>query len=277
MPELTWDLRRVVQRIDPDLIHAGPIQTCAFIAVLSGFQPILSMSWGFDLQEDASRGPGWRWITSYTLRRSAYFTCDAHVTRDLAVEYGMRPDRISLFPWGVDLKHFKPKTGGGARRQSDSRSRTPEHPASRPFVLLCNRSWEPRYGVDTLARAFSLAAGSNPRLALILLGTGSQAGVIRQALEDGDVLDRVQFGGRVSQADLPAWYRRADLFISPSHVDGSSVSLMEALACGLPVLVSDIPANREWVRTIPTAGVFQMETQKRWPRRSCGSPAAQKN
>ncbi len=39
----------------------------------------------------------------------------------------------------------------------------------------------------------------------------------------------------------------ADLYISPSHVDGSSVSLMEALACGLPVLVSDIPANREWI------------------------------
>jgi glycosyltransferase involved in cell wall biosynthesis len=39
----------------------------------------------------------------------------------------------------------------------------------------------------------------------------------------------------------------ADLYISPSHVDGSSVSLMEALACGLPCLVSDIPANKEWV------------------------------
>ncbi len=44
------------------------------------------------------------------------------------------------------------------------------------------------------------------------------------------------------------WYHMADLYISPSHVDGSSVSLMEALACGLPVLVSDIPANKEWVR-----------------------------
>ena len=39
----------------------------------------------------------------------------------------------------------------------------------------------------------------------------------------------------------------ADLYISASHVDGSSVSLMEALACGLPTLVSDIPANKEWV------------------------------
>jgi glycosyltransferase involved in cell wall biosynthesis len=61
------------------------------------------------------------------------------------------------------------------------------------------------------------------------------------------VLDRVTFGGQVSQKDLPDWYHDADLYISPSHVDGSSVSLMEALACGLPCLVSDIPGNREWV------------------------------
>jgi glycosyltransferase involved in cell wall biosynthesis len=39
----------------------------------------------------------------------------------------------------------------------------------------------------------------------------------------------------------------ADIYISPSHVDGSSVSLMEALACGLPCLVSDIPGNKEWI------------------------------
>jgi L-malate glycosyltransferase len=57
----------------------------------------------------------------------------------------------------------------------------------------------------------------------------------------------VQFGGQVSQRDLPRWYHMADLYISPSHVDGSSVSLMEAMACGLPALVSDIPANKEWV------------------------------
>ena len=53
--------------------------------------------------------------------------------------------------------------------------------------------------------------------------------------------------GRSVQTDLPRWYHMADLYISPSHVDGSSVSLMEALASGLPCLVSDIPGNREWV------------------------------
>ena len=76
---------------------------------------------------------------------------------------------------------------------------------------------------------------------------GSQGARVRQILLNGGVLDRVTFGGQVSQIELPRWYHWADVYISPSHVDGSSVSLMEALASSLPCLVSDIPANQEWV------------------------------
>ena len=116
------------------------------------------------------------------------------------------------------------------------------------MVLLCNRSWEPRYGVDVLARAFGLAAKADNSLRLVLLGRGSQARQIRQILKSAGVLNRVKFGGHVAYSSLPRWYHRADVFVSPSHVDGSSVSLMEALASGVPALVSDIPANKEWVR-----------------------------
>ncbi len=101
--------------------------------------------------------------------------------------------------------------------------------------------------MDVLAKAFVKVANQREDVSLLLLSGGSQANVIRQILMNGGVLDRVQFGGQVSQRDLPRWYHMADLYISPSHVDGSSVSLMEALACGLPALVSDIPANQEWV------------------------------
>ena len=101
--------------------------------------------------------------------------------------------------------------------------------------------------MDVLAKAFVKVANQRQDVNLLLLSGGSQANVIRQILMNGGVLDRVQFGGQVSQTSLPRWYHMADLYISPSHVDGSSVSLMEALACGVPVLVSDIPANKEWV------------------------------
>jgi glycosyltransferase involved in cell wall biosynthesis len=51
----------------------------------------------------------------------------------------------------------------------------------------------------------------------------------------------------VGQRDLPRWYHMADIYISPSHVDGTSVTLLEALASGLPCLVSDIPGNKDWI------------------------------
>ena len=73
------------------------------------------------------------------------------------------------------------------------------------------------------------------------------AGVITSYSIHYTKLYDVKFGGQISQNELPRWYHWADVYISPSHVDGSSVSLMEALACGLPCLVSDIPGNREWV------------------------------
>ena len=232
-PKYVLGLRRIINRIKPDLIHAGPIQTCAFIAVLTGFRPILTMSWGFDLMKDVDRGWGWKKITQYVLRNTAYFTSDAMITRDKAVAYGMNPQKTIVFPWGVDLTHFAPHAA----------SRTP----SKGFTIFCNRSWEPNYGVDVLARAFAKVAAQKPEVSLLLLGGGSQGHIIRQILNSGAISERVTFAGQISQRDLPRYYHMADLYISPSHVDGSSVSLMEALACGLPCLVSDIPANKEWV------------------------------
>jgi glycosyltransferase involved in cell wall biosynthesis len=235
LPRLALDFRRLVRQIKPDLIHAGPIQTCAFIAILSGFRPVLSMSWGFDLMKDVERGRWWQFATRYTLRRSTYFTSDANVTRDRAVQYGMDPRRTLVFPWGVDLNLFSPASPSMENPQSG-------------MTIFCNRSWEPNYGVDVVARAFVKVAQQRDDVSLLLLAGGSQGPFIRQILSGGGVLERVTFAGQVGQKELPRYYRMADLYISASHVDGSSVSLMEALACGLPCIVSDIPANKEWVK-----------------------------
>jgi glycosyltransferase involved in cell wall biosynthesis len=59
----------------------------------------------------------------------------------------------------------------------------------------------------------------------------------------------------VKFAKLPRYYQMADLYVSASHSDGSSISLLEAMACGSPVLVSDIPGNREWVPPLPPGGI----------------------
>jgi L-malate glycosyltransferase len=234
LPRLTFDFRRLTKEIKPDLIHAGPIQTCALIAVLSGFRPILTMSWGFDLMKDVHRGWGWEKVTQYVLRNTQYFTSDAQVTRDMAVKYGMDPAKTVVFPWGVDLNHFTPKNWNTEQPKNG-------------ITLFCNRSWEANYGVDVLAKAFVTVARQRDDVSLLLLGGGSMGAQIRKILLAGGVEHLVTFPGHINNTDLPRFYHMADLYISPSHVDGSSVSLMEALACGLPCLVSNIPANKEWV------------------------------
>lgn len=243
LPRLTFDFRRVVKRIKPDIVHAGPIQTCAFIAALSGFRPILTKSWGYDLLYEADKNAWTQWVTRYTLARSAFFTCDANVTRQKAVSFGMDPERIVVFPWGVNIERFAPKTS----KRTGLRASQSKGSNVQTLTLFCNRTWEPIYGVDVLAKAFVKVAVVEPNVKLILLGGGSQGAHIRQILMNGGVMERVHFGGHVAQADLPRWYHMADVYISPSHVDGSSVSLMEALASGLPCIVSDIPGNQEWI------------------------------
>jgi L-malate glycosyltransferase len=242
VPRYVMGLRRIIKRIQPDLIHAGPIQSCAFIAVLTGFHPILTMSWGFDLMKDVDRGWWWRQVTRYVLRFSDYFISDANVTRDKAVECGMNLDHTVVFPWGTDLEHFTPNP---APRISHN-----------GFTLFCNRSWEPNYGVDIVARAFIKVARQREDVSLMLLGGGSQGVSIRQIIVAGGVDERVSFPGHISNKELPRYYNMADLYISASHVDGSSVSLMEALACGLPCAVSDIPANKEWVEEGVNGWIF---------------------
>lgn len=239
-PALLADLKRVLNKIQPDLVLAGPIQRTAFLTALAGFKPLVSMSWGYDLLHDARRSRWWSRATRFTLQRSAAMLGDCDTVRRLAVSYGMRPDRIVTFPWGVDLAHFSPVLEGAGDREN------------RPFTLLSTRSWEPIYGVDLIARAFvqacrELQNRGGPELRLFMLGGGSQAAALRQIFTQAGVQEQVHFPGQVRYADLPRYYRSADLYLSASHSDGSSISLLEAMSCGTPALVSDIPGNREWV------------------------------
>ena len=246
-PRLLRSLKHLIRAVKPDLILAGPIQRSALLVALSGFQPLVSMSWGYDLLIDARRNALWEWATRYALKRSAAMVGDCETIRQLAVSYGMPAERIITFPWGVDLTHFSPR-----QRQASASS-------AERFTLLSTRAWEPLYGVELIAQAFARAADRCPELRLIMLGSGSQAGAIRRILANhdrqlsefknpADESARVIFPGQVSFQNLPRFYHWSDVYVSASHSDGSSISLLEAMACGKPAIVSDIPGNREWVQ-----------------------------
>ena len=230
--------RAILEAVKPNVVHAGPLQGPGLIAALSGFHPVVSMSWGSDLLRHAWRSPWMRWATRTVLEHTDVFLGDCEAVAVQAERFGFPRDRMVIFPWGVDLALFSPNPeAGNALRAAWGWQDA--------FVVFCNRTWAPLYGVDVLADAFRLAAPKDSRLRLCLMGAGPLDHSLHQILTP--LADRVEWVNHVRQEALPAFYSAADLFVSPSFSDGTSISLLEALACGCPVLVSDIPGNREWI------------------------------
>ena len=232
------EFKKVLDSIQPDLVHAGPIQKVAFIAALANFHPLISMSWGTDLLMDADRNSWWRWVTRYTLQHSDWLVGDCRAVQNKATVFGFPKEQTSIFPWGIDLMRFQPDPAGVSRKQFGWGNN---------FAILCTRNWEARYGVDLVVRAFCQVAGQMPDARLVLVSGGSQENMLRNLVREAGLQDHVVFAGRIDYEGLPTYYQSADLYISASHSDGSSVSLMEALGCGCPVLVSDIVSNLEWI------------------------------
>jgi len=233
-------LTELLADLQPDLVHAGPVQGPALLTAMAGFRPLVTMSWGSDLLRTAQRSPWMRESTQCALNRTDIFLGDCQTVADVAAGFGFPREKMVLFPWGVDLQTFSRTNGlveGEALREQLGWEEN--------FVVLCNRTWAPLYGVDLLARAFAAAVQREPRLRLLLVGDGPQAELIHAILNP--LGNRVHFAGRIDPTQQPTYYHAADLYVSPSHSDGSSISLLEAMACGGLVLASDIPSNREWV------------------------------
>jgi L-malate glycosyltransferase len=238
--QLMPSFEAVLEEIRPDLIHAGPVQSCGFITAMSGFHPFLLMSWGSDILVDTDRDNLWRWVTLFTLRHADMLQCDCQAVREkVETLVPFLAERIVQFPWGVDLNHLTPGVDElGIKHHLGWENN---------FVILSTRSWEAIYGIDTLLEAFSLASARDSRLRLLLLGGGSLSQEINRFIETHELEPLIFRPGIIEQERVPHYFRAADLYLSCSKSDGSSVSLLEAMATGLPVLVTDIPGNREWV------------------------------
>lgn len=233
------DLIRAARANPFDLVVAGPLTDAAHVAVEADVAPVLGIAWGFDLLIEAKEAAGRERIRA-TLPRLAWLHVDSHTLAGMAQELAMPAARITVAPWGIDTDVFRPASpapdestqelGGGDGR-----------------IVFSARSWEPMYDVATVIRGFAKAMATLPDLRLVLGGQGSQQGAVHGLIRELGLDAVTHLPGLLSPPEVLAWLRRSALYVSASHSDGTSLSLLEAMAVGLPCVVSDLPSNREWV------------------------------
>jgi glycosyltransferase involved in cell wall biosynthesis len=128
-------------------------------------------------------------------------------------------------------------------------------PAARLVVTL--RNLEPRMGLLELLRAMPAVRAAHPDVHLVVAGTGPLAPALQAETTGLGLTGAVRFAGFVPEADLPAFYGAADLFVLPTQaLEGFGLVTLESLACGTPVAGTPIGATPELLEPLDPALVF---------------------
>ena len=235
--------RRMVEFNEYNIVH-GTLMPASTIAVtpLNGVEaPVVLTSHGTSLDELSAVTP--EIPTDYLLKyafhpmnvgmdylagRSAddIIAISDHARDRLVGEYGFDEDQVHLIPHGVDTDRFHPHDE--------------VHPAVDPdkLSLLYVGRLAPRKGVALALRAF--AAAEHSGMELLVGGTGRHEERLRRLASDLGVADQVRFLGYVPGDELPLLYSSADVFVLPSQYEGFGLVLLEAVACGTPVIAANV-------------------------------------
>jgi len=171
------------------------------------------------------------------------------VSRDLATrmgELGLYRGSIEVIPNGVDRTRFFPRPCAEARCVLGLAPNDP--------MVLCIGHLVPVHGQELLLRA--LARPEAPRdLTLHFLGDGPDRGALQDVARGLGIADRVFLHGAVDHRQIPVWLAASNMSAQLSRSAGSPNAVLESVACGIPVLATDIPAMREAL-PVPGQGRF---------------------
>ena len=222
------EVQRLLRAFRPQVVNAHFLPNYGWLAVRAGCQPLVLTTLGSDILLVPQRSPLHAWRTRYVLGRSDAVTADAQMLARAIAAFGVPAAKILTVPFGIEAARF----GSPAPRPSA------------PLVVLSTRRLEPVYDVETLLGACArLDPGERAAFAWRIAGSGTREAALRTQA----AALPVEFLGWLGVADLDRELASAHLYVSTSQSDSTSVSLLEAMAAGCLPVVSDLPANREWI------------------------------
>jgi glycosyltransferase involved in cell wall biosynthesis len=202
--------------------------------------PFILTSWGREVLALAGTGLLVKGLATFTARRAKAIIVDARCLRDIWVKLGIDERKIRVIPFGVDTNTFNRRANSNAI-ENDLRFGKDD------VVTVSTRSLFNQYNIDCLIKAIPLIKEKHENARFLIKGSGPLEGYLKRLTEKLGVSDNVRFVGLVAHDKVAQYLSAADIYVSTCYVDSTSVSLLEAMACGLAPVVTDIAGNREWI------------------------------
>ena len=234
-------LSRIIKKFKPEVVHAGWVQLDGLVAVLAGFKPVLLMPWGSDILIHPFRCKKVMRQTEYVIEQSSHINCDCDEVKNTILKItDFDAGNISVFTFGVDIKIFNThRTDSSIINRIGWQNKR---------VIIMTRAFNHLYGIQYFLMALPKIISAEPETRILLVGTGPLEDDLKDMVNSLDLNQYVNFTGHIPNDHLACYLNSAEIYVSTSKSDGTSISLLEAMACGLPVVVSDVPANFEWVQ-----------------------------
>lgn len=213
-----------------DILHAhyaGGYGLCASLTLL---RPRIVSVWGADVYDVPQQGRVWKAIIRQVLNRADRVTSTSYAMREQCRTLNVIRE-IDVVAFGIDTEIFRPSD------QKNSRE-------NQPLIVGTVKTMHEKYGIDTLIHAF---AHIGPRvdhcdIRLKIVGGGPELDNLRRLCTELKISDFVEFLGHVDYEHVPENLQSLDIYCAPSRWDSESfgVAIIEASACALPVIVSDV-------------------------------------
>ncbi len=228
-------LARLIDEVRPDLVHAHSAKAglAGRLAVRGRIPTVFQPhAWSFEAVGGGTAALALRW-ERWAARWAARVVCVSEAERATGVHAGIT-GRWTVVPNGIDPDRFRPAPAGPVRAGLAPLA----GPAAKAPLAVCVGRLCRQKGQDVLLRAWDAVLRRVPDARLVLVGDGPDRDRLRAAAPES-----VLFAGAV--ADASPWYQAADLVVLPSRWEGMALAPLEAMACGRPVVVTDVDGARE--------------------------------
>lgn len=228
-------IKKILEKTTPDILNAHFASAYGLTGALTGFKPLVISCWGSDILISPEKSILHKLRVKYALDKADLITSDGQDLAHAIKKLGVPAKKIVVSPMGIDQNLLK-------KRKEE------QHP-QKTLTILSTRKLEPLYDLETLLRAASeVVKNYQDKVKFIITGEGSQEQYLIGLSQKLGLNKSVEFKDFLPRDEFLNLFQQADIYVSTSLSDSTSVALLEAMASGLIPVVTDIPGNREWIK-----------------------------